>query len=338
MIGQARTYILPGSLTVPADFCGQHFKFNPITGQGSRIHSHDMIGCRWWDCNTANGVYNWTTLDAKVALWGARPFTYCMFGTPTWASARPSETHAYGLGRMAEPSNMQFLTDYVTALINRYPTIDRIEVWNEPDIPATESLRWYSGTVATFVTMCQTIYTAAKAARPAIKVIGPGTTYYLSNPNWLDAFFAAGGAAYLDEYSIHGYQLQFATPHKALLGTLLNLDYLKKAISKAGAAQKPICISEFGQINPLPAATSDADLIAAYRRAIVAAAAAGLTHANWYQYDDSSFGYAGRVAVEQAVTSMITLLQGSTLSNVYLITDDNGLRLAATINGTAYEW
>lgn len=338
MIGEARTYILPGALVVPADFCGQHYKGTPELSQGKRMHTHDMQGCRWWECNTAAGVYNWATLDAKIAAWGSRPVTYCMFGTPTWASARPAEAHAYGLGRMAEPSSMTYLADYVTALLTRYPTIDRIEVWNEPDIPNTQSLYWYSGSVATFVTMCQTIYNAAKAVRAGIKVTGPGTTYYLSNPNWLDAFFVAGGAAYLDEYSIHGYQLQYGTPHKALFGTLLNLDYLKKSISKNAAPIKPISISEFGQINPLPSVTSDDDLIAAYRRAIVVAAAAGLTHANWYQYDDSAFGYATRPAVVQAVADMVALLPGSTLSDVYMITDSNGCRVAATINGTPYVW
>lgn len=338
MIGEARTYILPGSRVVPADFCGNHFKFTPVAGQSNRIHSHDMLGCHWWDCHTAAGTFNWSTLDAKIAAWGGGPWTYCLFGTPTWASARPTEPHAYGLGRMAEPANMTHLAEYVTALLGRYPTIDRLEVWNEPDIPSTDSLYWFSGTVAKFVEMCQTIHTAAKAARPTIKITGPGTTYYLSSPNWLDAFFAAGGAAYLDEYSIHGYQLQWATPHKALFGLLMNLDYLQKARAKAGVAVKPISISEFGQINPLPNVTSDSDLIAAYSRAMVAAAAAGVTHANWYQYDDTLFGYNTRPAVVQAVADMVALLPGSTLSDVYMITDTNGCRVAATINGTPYVW
>ncbi len=338
MIGAAELVILNGSITVPATFCGQHFKGTPNTTQGKRIHSHDMQGVRWWEVNTSNGVYDWSTLDAKISAWGAGPWTYCMFGTPTWASARPTEPHAYGLGRMAEPSSMAYLTSFVTALVNRYPTLTHVEVWNEPDIPSSQSLYWYSGTVATFVTMCQTIYNAVKAANPAVLVCGPGSTYYLSSPNWLDAFFVAGGAAYLDQYSIHGYQLQYGTPHKAMLGTFLNVKYLKESIAKNGAAVKPICISEFGQINPIPSTLTDDQVINAYKRAMVIAAALGLTHANWYQYDDSTFGYSTRTSVASAVSAFASALSGGTLDSVRVKIASEAITVTGNLGGVAFEY
>lgn len=295
-----------------------------------------MQGCRWWNINTANGVYDWTVLDAKIAAYGSGPWTYCCFGTPTWASARPTESHPYGLGRGAEPANMQYLTDFVTALVNRYPTLTHVEVWNEPDLSLASNPTgwWFSGTVAAFVTLCQTVFNASHAANPSVKVIGPGTVNYLSSPNWLDAFFAAGGASYLDAISMHGYQMQWGTNHKALLGTMMQLRYMRNALSKAGITGKDLYISEFGQINPLPSTMTDEEMIAAYRRAMVVAAASGVKHANWYQYDDASFGYQGRVSVELAVTALTTLLNGSTLSAVSLNIPD--MTVSATINGTQY--
>lgn len=337
MIGETTINVLNGSITVPSDFCGQHFKATPLTTQGKRIHSHDMQGVRWWEVNTANGVYDWSTLDAKIAAWGSGPWTYCMFGTPTWASARPTEAHAYGLGRMAEPSNMAYLTSFVTALVSRYPTLTSVEVWNEPDIPSTQSLYWYSGTVSAFVTMCQTIYNAVKAVNTSVIVEGAGTTYYLSSPNWLDSFFTAGGAAYLDRISTHGYQLQYGTPHKAMLGTLLNLDYIRKAMSKAGVS-KPIVISEYGQINPIPSELTDTQVIAGYKGAMVVAAGCGVQHANWYQYDDTTFGYSTRADVVSSISDFVTLLCGATLSNVGVRIVGENLSVTCTINGTAYEF
>lgn len=337
MIGRSLIHLLNGSRVVPVDFTGNHFKGTPVPAQAKHIVSHDMLGCRWWEINTSAGVYNWTTLDAKIAAYGSGSWTYCCFGTPTWASARPTEPHIYGPGRMAEPASMASLGNFVTALVTRYPTLTHVELWNEPDIPNTEPLYWYSGTVAKFVDMAQAIYNAAKAVRPAIKVIGPSSVLYLSAPNWLDAFFSAGGASYIDEASIHGYQLQWDTPHKALLGTMLNLDYLLKAASKAGIS-KPINITEFGQINPIPGALSDDVLIAGYRRAILAAAATGIKLASWYQYDDSTFGYFERPAVVAAVAQFVATLPGSTIEDVRLEVSGQGLRVLGRINGVAYEF
>jgi hypothetical protein len=231
---------------------------------------------------------------------------------------------------------MANLTAFVTALINRYPTLTHIEIWNEPDIPTSETYYWYSGSVATFVTMAQTIYNAAKAARPAIKVIGPGVVNYLSSPNWLDAAWAAGLDTYLDAVSIHAYQRQWGTPLKAFLGLAHSRQYLCNSRSKAGLAAKDIYVSELGQINPVARSISEDDLITGYRRAMVTAAALGYKYACWYHYDGPSFGYSGRSKITQAVVDMCALLPGSTLTNVYLSLPEQ--TVCATINGTTYEW
>ena len=48
-----------GSVTVPADFCGNHFNNTlPVAGQYKTANSHDAAGCDWFEINTANGVRN----------------------------------------------------------------------------------------------------------------------------------------------------------------------------------------------------------------------------------------------------------------------------------------
>lgn len=330
--------LLSGSLAVPADFCGNHFKGLPVPSQGRHLNTHDMAGCAPYEINTADAVFNWSGLDAAIAAWGSQSWTYCLWGTPRWASARPNETvpNSSKIGAAAEWADNAKLTAFVTALVNRYPTLTHVEIWNEPDIPTNTSTPpyWFSGTMTAFVSMASAIYAAVKAARPAVVVIGPGVVSYAQNPAWLDSFYAAGGDAYVDAYSYHGYQSQYATPWKALLGQYHNLRYLHSSRSKAGLPNKSIYCSEMGQTNPLPAMMTDDQIIQGYRRSMIVAAAAGAKHANWYCYDGFPFDYKGRPAVESAVAQFVTLLSGSTLSEVAM--DTETFQIVCRINGYPY--
>lgn len=322
---------------VPADFCGNHWDaIDPVPAQGKHMMAFEMNNCSWRSINTSAGVYDWTRLDACVSAWGARPWIGNPWGTPTWASARPAEAHVYGLGAAAEPAVMADLGTYVTQLVNRYPTMSHIEVWNEPDVAAPmDPPLWYTGSVATFVTMCQTVYNAAKAARPGIVVLGPGTVNYLSSPNWLDAWFAAGGASYVDAYSIHGYQTQYGTPLKAFLGVAHQLQYLHNARSKNGIVNKDIYITEFGQTNPGGRYFTTEAYVTGYKRAMLFAAATGVKMASWYNHDGPTMGYNGRTDIEAEIAAFITLLSGATLTNVWLNVPSQ--TISATINGVDYE-
>jgi hypothetical protein len=149
--------------------------------------------------------------------------------------------------------------------------------------------------------------------------------------------WTAGLDAQLDGVSFHGYQRQWGTPYKALLGIMHNSAYMLNSRSKAGLGNaKPMYITEMGQINPTAAASSDADLIAGYNRAMVAAAALGFKLAAWYTYDGPTFAYQGRPAVEQAVRDMAAFLPGKTLTNAYIELPE--MRVWADVNGSTYSW
>jgi hypothetical protein len=339
-MGNGRIDLTRGaSVVVPADFVGGHTE-NALPPVGHFVHwvSFESRPCRWFDINTADGVFDWSGLDARVAALGGMAWTYTVWGTPTWASARPGEAHPYRAGCAAEPADMTKLGAFVTALVTRYPTLTNIEVWNEPDIDsATHTYFWYSGTVAKFVEMATTTRTAAKAVRPAVNIIGPGSVNYLSAPNWLDAVWAAGLDAQLDGISFHAYQMQWGTPYKALLGIAHNSQYMTSSRSRAGLGNsKPRYITEFGQINPTAVDTPDAALIAGYQRAMVAAAALGYRYAAWYTFDGPVFAYQGRRAVEQAVRDMAAFLPGKTLTDTYIEVPE--MRVHATVNGSPYSW
>lgn len=319
---------------MPADFCGMHYKSTIDLTQGQHLNTHDMAGVQPYDINTADGTFNWTALDAFIATWGSRPWTYCMWGTPVWASARPSETSTASsrVGAFAEWANPAKAAALATALVSRYPTLTHVELCNEADIPSPGY--WFSGTVTAYITQAQAVYNAVKAARSSVVVLGPSVVSYAANPAWLASFYSGGGDAYIDGISYHGYQGQFATPYKALLGQFFNLRYIRQARSVAGLSAKPIYCSEMGQTNPLPGTQSDAALFAGYARAMIVGAASGAKHANWYIYDDTTFGYSTRPAVVASIAAFVTLLCGSTLSAVTMSTDDSSV--SCTIGSTAY--
>ena len=338
-MGYGRLELTRGaSVVVPADFVGGHVEHAlPVPSHMPHWVCFESRPCRWFEIHTASGVFNWTALDARVAAIGSRPWTYVVWGTPNWASARPAEVHPYGNGLAAEPASMSNLTAFVTALVTRYPTLTHVEVWNEPDVSTAETYYWFSGTAAAFVSIAQTVYNAVKAVRPSVQVLGPSSVNYLSSPNWLDGVWAAGLDPFIDGISIHGYQRQWHTPYKALLGILHNWQYMAVSRSKAGLSNtKPRYITEFGQLNPTPINTPDDELIRGYQRAMVAAAALGFQYAAWYTYDGPTFSYEGRPAVEQAVRDMAAFLPGKTLTNAYI--DVETMRVWADVNGATYSW
>ena len=338
-MGYGRLELTRGAtVSVPTDFVGGHVEYDlPVPSQMPHWVCFEARPCRWFEIHTAVSTYNWTALDARVAAIGSRPWTYVVWGTPNWASARPSEVHPYGNGLAAEPASMVNLTNFITALVTRYPTLANIEVWNEPDVSTSETYYWFSGTAAAFVSIAQTVYNAAKAVRSSVQVIGPGTVNYLSSPNWLDGVWAAGLDTYLDGISIHGYQRQWGTPFKAMLGIAHNWQYMCASRSKAGLSNtKPRYITEFGQLNPTPVTMSDADLILGYRRGMLMAAALGFKIAAWYTYDGPTFSYEGRPAVEAAVTEMAALLPGKTLTNGYIELPENSVHV--TLDGVEYAY
>lgn len=340
-MGNGRIELTRGaSVAVPADFVGCHVE-NALPRPEFMKHwrCFEARPVRWYEIHTASSTYNWTALDARVAAIGSMPWTYTIWGTPNWASARPSEFHPYGNGLAAEPASMTNLANFVTALVTKYPTLTHIEFWNEPDIPTSEpgGWFWYSGSVANLVTMASTVRTAAKAVSAGIQIIGPGTVNYISSPNYLDQAWAAGLDAQLDGVSIHAYQKQWSTPYKALLGLFHNHEYMCASRSRAGLGNtKPMYITETGQLNPTAVNTDDATLIRGYQRVMVAAAALGYKYAAWYTYDGPTFSFEGRRAVEQAVRDMAAFLPGKTLTNAYIELPE--MRVWADVNGSTYSW
>ena len=83
------------------------------------VRSHDG-GLRWQEIQPSNSSsYDWGRFDTWLNHVESNNCTpvFTVFGTPSWASSRPAEASAYGInGLAAEPSNMNDLANFVTAV------------------------------------------------------------------------------------------------------------------------------------------------------------------------------------------------------------------------------
>ena len=92
----------------------------------------------WKDVNPAQGVFNWSELDRRVALvesWGGKPLLVLGL-TPQWAAKDPAAGDPrWGAGTASPPANITYWNDYVRSVATRYGArIAGYELWNEANL------------------------------------------------------------------------------------------------------------------------------------------------------------------------------------------------------------
>ena len=224
----------------------------------------------WWSgLNPAPGVYDWSLFDkviAKLKAQGVTDVLYSFQGIPSWACGGCS-------GGDLPPTNDQDLTDFATAVARRAIAdglpIKFWEVWNEPN----SGSGYWIGTTAQMVAMARTIYNAVKAVDPTNMVVTPPAQGNATA--WMNGYLAAGGGAYADIMSFHGYTS--SAPE-----TIISLiDNYKGVFATYGQGGKPIWDTEamdIGISNPI----QEANFLAVY---YLVHLAKGVERFYWYAYD-----------------------------------------------------
>ena len=173
---------------------GQHFHGHPgRIGGNSRgidpilvpyhfVRSHDsenVVGTSWWveDTVTHNpdGLFDWTEFDRWAnfhAQPGQKKLLITFYGSPTWASSKPTEPSPYGiLGLSAPPANIASYQRMVSATVQKYKDrIFGVECWNEP---GKNGSGFFTGTGTQLADVCKAIYVATKAVDNTIPTICP---------------------------------------------------------------------------------------------------------------------------------------------------------------------
>lgn len=340
--------LVAAPVTLANDFLGIHLTISDIPSVRCGIaRTHDTAP-KWNQQNPSSGVF----IDAGMGAWlraskaaGATTIV-TIFGTPTWASARPAEGgDPYGVpGGIAEPANMTNLATYVTWLVSTYYSwIDVLEVWNEPKYQVGNA-SFFSGTASKLAEVAKTIYQAAKAVKPTITIVGVGCTGVLYNSTgsgiqYTDQFLAASdgvsgtGKNWIDVISVHTYAHDGFNDISQMINTKGYLDTIK---TSNGIANMDVWATEWGYITPAmqnytgPAAGK----IAMHVRYALWNVVCGMKRAIMYRYGADGLGWGADTESLQLWNQWAQRLNGATVSLINRV--GNSPQLAAIINGARY--
>jgi hypothetical protein len=197
-------------------------------------------GVRWMLLNPSYGSYYWSTLDYELDSSyadGARDFMYTFGVVPSWASTNPNGTGcSWANGSCYMPVVSDFTT-FVQAIAQHSaarkaagkPGITIYELWNEPN-----ATNFWQGTTDQMVELAKAAYPLIHQYDPTAKVATPAPqgTY---GWNWMQGYFAAGGAPYADSIDFHGY-VGAQMPEAGLA----NLANIRQLSVQYGASSKPL--------------------------------------------------------------------------------------------------
>jgi hypothetical protein len=163
----------------------------------------------WKDVNPAQGVFNWSELDRRVALvesWGGRPLLVLGL-TPQWAAQDPAAGDPrWGAGTASPPANITYWNDYVRSVAIRYGSrIAGYELWNEANLTT-----FWQGSTKKLYELAASANGIIKAANPGAVVLAPSTTTRLrTSAKKFTAGFARqipkGQKGPFDAWTIHSY-------------------------------------------------------------------------------------------------------------------------------------
>jgi hypothetical protein len=250
--------------------------FNPtairLFGFGYSSVQGAYVGISWKGINTANGVYDWSVFDAfltKNKTMGVTDLLFVLGSTPTWAGG--------GTSNDQPPSSMAYLTTFINAVAARAVSlgapIRHWEVWNEPNNGAGT----WAGTTAQMVTIASTVYSAVHAYDATYRVLTPSCQGY--STTWMDGFLAAGGGAYADIMTFHGYLGYAPTGAPEEVASLINM--YKATYATYGQSAKPLWDTEAMDYRNLGVATQAIQLAVYY----AIHAGMGVERFYWYSWD-----------------------------------------------------
>lgn len=290
-----------GSLTL-----GFH-AHEPVNIEAAASTGYSAI--RLWDTRT-----DWRSLKLQANLWQFdRIQTYLaasekanlkvlwtIGNTPQWASVRPMEKCAYGLGCAAEPANMEDWRRYVRTIATTFRgRIECYEPWNEVSFPTDpafskqgsggDSGQFFTGSVDAMIALARAAHEEIKRADPEACVLSPS---FHTSGDWvlkLDRFLAAGGGKYFDVVSEHFYFGEEPERAVRIIGEI------KQVLAKHGLSHVPIWNTEVGwpfvaEVKKWPGMSLENLTYAMTLRTYLLNASEGVSRVYWYAWDNKGMG------------------------------------------------
>ena len=338
-VGQGLTTITaPSNSPVPPEYFGLIVHSTVVPQKrpaGNRLTAWPAVpfgSWRLWDVRVLwpnlepqRGRWDFSNLDRYVALAQQHGVEVVLplAMTPAWASARPEEKGAYGIGYAAPPKDIDDWRVFVRTVAQRYKgRIKAYELWNEVNYQ-----RFFSGTPDELVELARVAYQTIKEVDPSNILTSPSVVGDRGHLDWFDNYMARGGKDYADVVAYHFYAPK--GPPEAMLPIIARV---RQIMARHGLAARPLWNTETGwwiknvTVEPDAGAVEqdwkqlDAEHAAAYVvRAYVVGAAAGLSRFHWYAWDNPDMGLveASDQALKPAALAFAAvrnLLVGSTFN------------------------
>ncbi len=285
--GGTPTTITVPSATIPPSLFGMHIHRAASTTPWPAV---PFAAWRLWDASVTwadlepqRGEWHWEALDRSIALaeeHGIEPLLP-LGVTPTWASARPTESSVYQTpGGAAEPRDLNDWRTYVRMVAARYRSrIRHYEIWNEPNSNGA-----YSGTVEGMVALAREASTILKGVDSAITVVSPSATGGQTGPAWLAQYLKSGGGVYADIIGYHFYVSP--QPPEAVVPLIAKV---REIASQHSNGQKPVWDTEIGWSSSgslRKIFSSDVEAAAYVARTYLLHWANGVARCYWYAWDN----------------------------------------------------
>jgi hypothetical protein len=333
-------------------FFGSHIKYRENNNESEcsigAVRSHDLANgkTRWQYIEPSDNVWDFDVLDNWVnANYAAgRDILFTLFGTPQWASARPTERNAYSdqdpepyqynRGITAEPSDMSKWDRFCAKVAARYKgKIKYYEVWNEPNYQndgtgATGTYAFFSGTHAKLAEIVRRANQAIKAIDPGAKIICPATTVWATTPGGTaEQYFTgmlaassgdAGNTPMKNWIDIVGVHLYIGGNDITKMSQMI--DRVKAAMTTAGVSDKELWDTESAPISPDVSAMSVYAAKLFIARSMIIQAAKGVARTFYFQYDEPTMGIkrTGIVSYRERIRE---LLMSGKIQAAYIFTD-----------------
>ena len=282
----------------------------------------------WASLNPSKNTYDWSNLDDWLQMakqQGQTDVLYTFGEVPQWASSNPNDQTCADLntspGSCDAPYDLNsdgsgpdlLWQNYVTALVNHAAgRIHYWEIWNEPDVP-----QMWNGTTAQMLRMVKDAYTIIKSIDPTALVTTP-TTVNTNNgrtiDHWLPPYLAAGGTAYADIVTFHGY-INTGEGHAPEWITNI-VDNVTTAVAGTPLSSKPVWNTEGAWTTS--SNLTDSDLQAALvARVYLLQWFKGVSRFYWFQYGGGGgplWTPAGPSKAEIAFSEVYSWLKGAALT------------------------
>lgn len=305
------------------------------------VRSHDLRDgrARWKFIETSDNVWDFSAIDAWVDLHYAagRDIIFTLFGTPAWASARPTEEGVYGpfnLGLQAEPSDMAKWDRFCAKMAERYlGKIKYYEIWNEPNLDndgtgATGTDFFFSGTYAKLAEMTRRANQAIKAIDPTAKIICPATTGWTDSSgssaenyflNMMAASTGDGTTTMKDWVDIVGVHLYLSGNRVQAVPGMV--DRINASKASVGLSSIETWDTEHCPLGPTAADLDDWKLEKLLARMMIASAAKGIARSCYYLYDSSTYGFNTKSTIINGREWVANLLMQGKIQSASMFTD-----------------